>query len=39
METTDQYFPTAFFVMVYKVVVTFEFLDGIVMYDNSNERY
>ena len=39
MKATEQYFPVALFVMLYKVVLTFEFVDEILKCDHSNESY
>jgi len=39
MKATKQYFPVALFVMLYKVVLTFESVDGILKCDHSNESY
>ena len=36
---TEQYFPVVLFVMLYKVVLTFESLDEILKCDHSNESY
>ena len=36
---TEQYFPVVLFVMLYKVVVLFESVDGILKCDHSNESY
>ena len=33
------YFPVALFMMLYKVVLTFEFVDEILKCDHSNESY
>ena len=38
MEATEQYFPVLF-IMLYKVVLTFESVDEILKYDNSNGSY
>ena len=37
MEATEQYFPVVQFVMLYKVVLTFESVDEILKCDHSNE--
>ena len=37
MTATEQYFPVVLFIMPYKVVVTFEFVDKILWCDHSNE--
>ena len=34
---TEQYFPVVLFIMLYKVVLTFEFVDEILKCDHSNE--
>jgi len=39
MEATEQYFPVVLFIMLYKVVLTFESVDKIVKCDHSNESY
>ena len=36
---TEQYFPLVLFIMLYKVVQTFESVDEILKYDHSNESY
>ena len=36
---TEQYFPVALFVMLYKVTLTFESVDEILKCDHSNEGY
>ena len=38
-KTTKQYFPAALFIMLYKVVLTFESVPGILKCDHSNESY
>ena len=35
----EQYFPVVLFVMLYKVVLTFESVDDILKCDHSNEIY
>ena len=37
MKTTEQYFPVVLFIMLYKVVLTFESVDEILWCDHSNE--
>ena len=37
MKATEQYFPVVLFIMLYKVVLTFEFVDEIPKCDHSNE--
>ena len=37
MKATEQYFPAVLFIMLYKVVLTFESVDEILKCDNSNE--
>ena len=37
MKATEQYFPVVLFVMLYKMVVSFESADKILKSDNSNE--
>ena len=39
MKATEQYFPVILFIMLYKVVRTFESVDEILQCDNSNESY
>ena len=39
MKPTKQYFPVVLFIMLYKVVLTFESVDGILKCDHSNESY
>ena len=39
MKATVQYFPLVLFIMLYKVVVTFESVDEILKCDHSNESY
>ena len=39
MEATKQYFPVVLFIMLYKVVLTFESVDEILKFDHSNESY
>ena len=39
MQGTDQYFPVVLFIMLYKVVLTFDSVDEILMCDHSNESY
>ena len=39
MKATEQYFPVVLFIMLYKVVLTFESVDEILMCDHSNESY
>ena len=36
---TEQYFPVVLFIMLYKVVLTFDYVDEILKYDHSNESY
>ena len=37
MKATEQYFPVVLFIMLYKVVLTFESVDEILSCDHSNE--
>ena len=37
--TSKQYFPVVLFIMLYKVVLTFESSDEILKYDHSNDSY
>ena len=39
MKATAQFFPVVLFIMLYKVVVTFESVDEILKCDHSNESY
>ena len=39
MKATEQYFPVVLFIMLYKVVLTFESVDEILWCDHSNESY
>ena len=39
MEATEQYFPVVLFIMLYKVVLTFEIVYEILKCDDSNESY
>ena len=39
MKATEQYFPVVLFIMLYKVVLTFESVDEILKCDYSNESY
>ena len=39
MKATEQYFPVVLFIMLYKVVPTFETMDKILWCDHSNESY
>ena len=39
MQATEQYFPVVLFIMLYKVVITFESVDEILKCDYSNESY
>ena len=39
MKATEQYFPVVLFIMLYKVVLTFESADEILWCDHSNESY
>ena len=36
-KATEQYFPVVLFIMLYKVVLTFESMDEILKCDHSNE--
>ena len=37
MKVTEQYFPVVLFIMLYKTVLTFEFVDKILKCDHLNE--
>ena len=39
MKATEQYFPVALFIMLYKVVLTFEFVDEILNFDRLNKSH
>ena len=39
MKATEQYFPVVLFIMLYKVVLTFESVVEILTCDHSNESY
>ena len=39
MKATDQHFPMVLFIMLYKMVPTFESVDEIQKSDDSNESY
>ena len=39
MKAIKQYFSVVLFIMLYKVVQTFESVDGILKCDHSNESY
>ena len=39
MKATEQYFPVGLFIILYKVVLTFESVDEILKCDHSNESY
>ena len=39
MKATEQYFPVVLFVMLFKVVLTFESMDEILKCDHLNESY
>ena len=39
MKAAEQYFPVVLFVMLYKVVLTIESVDGILKCEHSNESY
>ena len=39
MNTIEEYFPVALFIMLYKVVLVFEYVDEILKCDHSNESY
>ena len=39
MKATEQYFPVVLFIVLYKVVLTLESVDGILKCDHSNESY
>ena len=39
MKAAEQYFPVVPFIMLYKVVLAFDFVDEILKCDHSNESY
>ena len=39
MKASEQYFLVVLFIMLYKMVLTFESVDEILWYDHSNESY
>ena len=39
MNATEQYFPVVLFIMLYKVVLTFQSVNEILKCDHSNESY
>ena len=39
VKATGQYFAVVLFIMLYKVVLTFESVDEILKFDHSNESY
>ena len=39
MKATEQFFPVVLFIMLYKVVLSFESVDEILKCDHSNESY
>ena len=39
MKVTEQYFPVVLFIMLYKVILTFESVDEILKSDHSNKSY
>ena len=39
MKAIEQYFHVVLFIMLYKVVLTFKFVDGTVVCGHSNESY
>ena len=39
VKATEQYFPVVLFIMLYKVVLTFESVDEILKCEYSNESY
>ena len=39
MKAIEQHFPVVLFIMLYKVVLTFESVDEILERDHSNESY
>ena len=39
MKATEQYFPVVLFIMMFKVILSFESVDEILKCDHSNESY
>ena len=39
MKAIEQYFPVVLFIMLYKIVLTFESVNEIQKYDHSTESY
>ena len=39
MKATEHYFPVILFIMLHKVILTFDFVDEILWCDHSNESY
>ena len=39
MKATEQYFPVVLFIMLYRVILTFESVHEILKCDHSNESY
>ena len=39
VKAVEQYFPVVLFIMLYKVILTFESVDEILKCDHSNESY
>ena len=39
LKATEQYFPVVLFIMLYKVVLSFESVNEILKCDHSNESY
>ena len=39
MKATEQYFPVVLFIMLYKMILAFEFVNEILKCDHSNESY
>ena len=39
VKATEQYFPVVLFIMLYKLVLTFESVDEILKCNHSNESY
>ena len=39
MKAIEQYFPVVLFITLYKVALSFDYVDEILKYDHSNESY
>ena len=39
MKATEQYFLVVLFIMLYMMFLTYDYVDEVLRYDNSNESY